>query len=153
MHYGTGTSVSLRSSRRAVDTSTMDDSGSGIPDRIDLRVPGNDRFLEMLRGVVGRAARAAGFTFDGIEDLALAVDEAAILLLEAEPDQLRLEIEGVNPASGRLRAVITLIESSTPWPTPHLRDGMRWQVLSALIDEIVLLDDGRAGISLSQRVR
>lgn len=134
------------------DISVMDPD-SRTSDRIDLRVPGSDRFLEMLRGVVGRAARAAGFSFDGIEDLALAVDEAAVLLLEAEPDQIRLEVEGVTSGTGGLAAIVSMIGHARPWPTPHLEEGMRWQVLTALGDQIVILDDGRAGIRVFSRIR
>lgn len=118
---------------------------------IDVSVPGSDAFLEILRGVMGRATRVAGFSYDGIEDFALAVDESAVLLMEVGPSRLRLRVS--DPEASRLTALVTVEGSHGPWPPSDLEVNTRWQILSALCEEVWLLDSGQVGIGLTQSVR
>lgn len=120
---------------------------------IDIRVPGSDRFLEVLRSVVGRAARISGFTYAGIEDFSLAVDEAAVLLLATAPDELELKLEGVVPGADRLTAVVSVRSPHGEWPVGDLERDTRWQILEALCDAVWLVDEREKGIGLSQSVR
>lgn len=120
---------------------------------IRLCVPGEDRFLEMLRGVVGRAARVAGFSFAGIEDFTLAVDEAAVLLLETRPTALHLVVRGVEPGASGLDAVVSVDQPSQPWPPPGLAEDTPWQILGALSDTVRFLEPPATGIRLAQKVR
>lgn len=119
-----------------------------------MSVPGEDRYLEMLRGVVGRAARVAGFSYAGIEDFTLAVDEAAVLLLEARPATLRLELRGVEPGTSGIEALVSVEGPSMAWPPAGFEEGdSRWQVLSALSDTVRFLEPPDTGIALTQKVR
>lgn len=128
--------------------------GAQTPHReIHLSVPGEDRFLEMLRGLVGRAARLAGFSFAGIEDFTLAVDEAAVLLLETRPSALHLDLRGVEPGASGLEALVSVTEPSESWPPSGFEEDSRWQVLSALSDTVRFLDPPTVGIGLTQKVR
>lgn len=118
---------------------------------IDLHVPGSDPFLQLVRSVVGRAAGMAGFTFDGIEDFALAVDEAATILVRIEPATLRVTLSGIE--HGDIVAKLD-IGTMDGWPPRHLEDDTGWQVLTALCDRVWVLHgtDG-SGIGLSQQRR
>lgn len=117
--------------------------------RIELIVPGKDSFLELIRAVVGRAARLAGFSFDGIEDFSLVVDEAATLLLSASPRTIQLQLHG---SPGSLDARLTAGDPGGPWPPPDLAGQTGWQVLTALCDRVWLLDSG-GGVGLGQDIR
>lgn len=121
--------------------------------RVELRVPGSERYLEMIRSVVGRTARLFGFSYDGVEDLALAVHEAAVLVLMTEPDGLTLSM--VDEGLGRLLATEVRSEASQtgPWPPADLDHDIRWQVLSALCRDVRFLDDDGVGIGLRQPLR
>lgn len=117
-----------------------------------LKVPGENRYLELLRSAVGRVARISGFTYAGIEDFALAVDEAAVLLLEHEPACLRLRMSATD--SGKLTAVISVENAERQWPPGHdLSADMRWQVLAALSEDVWLVEGSETGIGLAQTVR
>jgi hypothetical protein len=120
---------------------------------IEVRVPGSQDFLEILRSVVGRATRMAGFSFDGIEDFALAVDEAAVLLLSSEPTVLHLTTSPVAAGVSRIGVLISVTAPQGAWPPPELGSDTRWQVLEAICEEVWILDDGRVGIGLAQSVR
>lgn len=136
-----------------MDSQTARSNGSA--GQVTLRVPGEDRYLELLRGVVGRAARITGFSFSGIEDFSLAVDEAAVLLLEHEPTDIDLRLGEVGESTGRLVAELYLQDPVHDWPpSQELTSDMRWQVLNALCEEVWLVDgeDGR-GIGLAQSTR
>lgn len=127
------------------------DAASG---RVALRVPGEDRFLELLRGVVGRAARISGFSFSGIEDFSLAVDEAAVLLLEHQPTDIDLHLEEVGETGDRLVAIVSLNNPAQEWPpTRDLGTDMRWQVLNALCEQVWVVDGESPGIGLAQSIR
>lgn len=117
-------------------------------ERIELEVPGTETFLEVLRGVVGRIARMSGFSYDGIEDFCLAVDEAAALVLESRPSTLHLTIRREDH---RLGVVVVGRGQTAPWPPPGLEDDMRWQVIRVLVEDH-RLGEG-ASITLSQTVR
>jgi hypothetical protein len=119
---------------------------------IEITVPGDDRFLEVLRAAVGRAAHISGFTFDGIEDLALIVNEAAVLLLDSRPTTIRMSATGVAPGTSALSAEITASGVRSPWPPDGLVSSMRWQVMSTLCESVWLLDGG-TGVGLRQSVR
>lgn len=120
---------------------------------IDVSVPGTEAFVEVLRGVIGRATRVAGFTFDGIEDFALAVDEAAVLLMETSPVRLHLRVLDVGPGRSSLTALITAEELDGSWPPTDLESSTRWQILATLCERVWLLDTGDVGIGLTQSVR
>lgn len=132
----------------------MNDSARPLePDSfvIELTVPAFDPFLQLVRSVVGRAAGMAGFTFDGIEDFALAVDEAATLLIERSGSALHLKVSGIE--EGEVVALLDIGEANG-WPPEDLASDTGWQVLSALCDRVWVLDEPyRHGIGLSQSIR
>lgn len=133
-----------------MDSNTADWRGSA-PDEVVVQVPGEDRFLEVLRAVVGRVARINGFTFSGIEDFSLAVDEAAVLLLGQGPRRLNLRL---SDGAGKVTAVVSVLGAEVDWPPSHdLAEDMRWQVLDALCEEVWLVAGDERGIGLAQSVR
>lgn len=136
-----------------MDSHTAHSNGSASGE-VTLQVPGQDRFLELVRSVVGRVARISGFTYSGIEDFSLAVDEAAVLLLEKIPTSLNLRISEIGEGTKRITAIVSVHEPGEAWPPSHdLGSDMRWQVLTALCEEVWLVDGDEAGIGLAQSIR
>lgn len=131
----------------------IDGAGRRPEESIEITVPGADRYLEILRGVVGRAARICGFSYAGIEDFALAVDETAVLLLDTRPEHLSLRLERVVPGSGSLMARLTVRSPGVDWPPKNVHSDLRWQILTALSEDVWLLDGEEQGVGLSQSVR
>lgn len=104
----------------------------------------------MVRLVVGRAAGLAGFSFDATEDLCLAVAEAAILLIGAEPSSLDVRLE-VNRES--LDGEMSMIAPTKTWPAPDLEQDIRWQILHAVFQKVWPMTDGQSGIAWHQPAR
>jgi hypothetical protein len=117
--------------------------------RIELTTPGADAYLEVIRAVVGRAARLAGYSFDGIEDLVLAVDEAAALLLSTQPESVRLRIVD---ADGGLEAMLHVRDPQHRWPPEAVSEHTGWQVLHALCERVWIASP-QPGIGLFQGLR
>lgn len=90
----------------------------------------------MLRGVVGSVAGRLPLTLDGVDDLRLAVDEAAakLLSLGGGPNTLWLEL---RPTEVRLEAVVAG-DVSTTWPPEGFDQSLSWTVLQALAEDVRL---------------
>lgn len=118
---------------------------------IEISFPAQATSLEILRSVIGRASRIAGFSYDGIEDFAMAVDEAATLLIESHPSDLTLTLRGMDAAE-RLEVRVSAHGQTKALSMAELRDGYRWDVLQALCEEVWWDETGTA-IGLAQSTR
>lgn len=118
---------------------------------MELKVPGSAHYLQTIRTVVGRAGHLLGFSFDGIEDLALATDEASSLLIEGSPTSLCLSFESLS--TGGLEVHIVTADRIPNWPPDNLLDDTRWQILSALSEKVWPITGETSGIGLSQSTR
>ncbi|MEX1005572.1 MAG: hypothetical protein WD990_13570 [Acidimicrobiia bacterium] len=117
--------------------------------RIELTTPGTDAYLEVIRAVVGRSARLAGFSFDGVEDLVLAADEAAVLLLSTRPEALRLRIAGAHDG---VEVLLHVRDPELRWPPEAMAEHTGWQVLHALCERVWIASP-HPGIGLFQGLR
>ena len=59
---------------------------------VTLRVPANSAFVVLIRAAVSAMCARLDFTIDRIEDVKLAVDEAAALLLSDAPEGTDLDV-------------------------------------------------------------
>jgi serine/threonine-protein kinase RsbW len=103
-------------------------------DAVRVSVPARPEFVHVLRGVVGAVAGRLPFTLDGVDDLRLAVDEAAAKLLSSpgEPQTLRLDL---RPMPGRLELVVAA-DVGAAWPPDGLEQSLTWKVLQALAENV-----------------
>ena len=117
---------------------------------IDLRVPARPEFLHVARSVVGAAALRHDFTYEGLDDLRLAVDEAGTRLVLAAPD--RNLLLRFSPR-GRMVEIVLSVDVGLPgFPSDEEREGVAWTVIEALVDEVDAgSDDGTAWIRLIKR--
>jgi serine/threonine-protein kinase RsbW len=119
-----------------------------IDPTVTLRVPANTAFVVLIRAAVSAMCARLDFTVDRIDDVKLAVDEAAALLLgDAAPDAT-LDVRFTPDAPDGMRVEMTA-------PTVHgrslERDSFTWTVLTALVDEVVatVSSDRRLTIALA----
>ncbi len=101
---------------------------------VTLRVPASSAFVVLIRAAVSAMCARLDFTIDRIEDVKLAVDEAAALLLSDAPEGADLDVRFTPDAPDGMRVEMTA-------PTVHgrslERDSFTWTVLTALVDEVV----------------
>ena len=74
-----------------------------IDPTVTLRVPANSAFVALIRAAVSAMCARLDFTIDRIEDVKLAVDEAAALLLSDAPVGTDLDVRFTPDAPDGMR--------------------------------------------------
>ncbi|GAA4903606.1 serine/threonine-protein kinase RsbW [Stackebrandtia albiflava] len=114
-----------------------------------LDIPAGTGFLPVLRTATAGLATRLGFGLDAIEDLRVAVDEAAGLMLAAAPGEqtvLRCRFD-VTEAD-----LLITIGATGIRPLPD-RQSFDWRVLDALAGSVVTeVGDGVTTMRLTQRL-
>ncbi len=119
--------------------------GIGPGDDMHLTVPAVTAFVSVLRATVAGVGTRLDLDLDSVEDLRLAVNEAAAMLLE----------HGV--ADGRLACLVAVedgglrvrLSAAVHDATPPSQTSFTWAVLSALVPDIdVQATDNRLRIDL-----
>jgi serine/threonine-protein kinase RsbW len=118
---------------------------------IKVSVPTRSAFIRLLRSVVASAAGRLGLPIDDIEDLSLAVHEAAADLLDLDAGETVLNLH-LSASNGDLQVVVWTNATPIEWPRPAPHKRLTWQVLAALTDEASMVSrvDG-PGIRLLKR--
>ena len=123
-----------------------------MPDTVIVTIPPDPALLHVLRQLtVGVAARLR-LTIDDVDDLKLAVDEAASVILTRLPGSsavvLTLDADGSS-----LRAIVSSDVHTDVWPTPPLLESLSWKVITGLVDDATAERDtsGRPSIALVKR--
>jgi serine/threonine-protein kinase RsbW len=99
---------------------------------VSLSVPPTPGYLALLRTVVGGCAGREGFTLDQIDDVKMAVDEAAVQLLRSSRGEgITVDVEiGARSLEIRVSAEVTgekpVIDESS----------FSWTILKALADDL-----------------
>jgi len=105
-----------------------------LPTVVSAEVPATPGSVQVLRNVAAGVAARLDMPIDQIEEIRLAVTEAASLLLdEAEATMLQMTI-------GRDEAILAVTLSSDgkvdPWPSDRALASWPWLVVKGLTDEI-----------------
>jgi serine/threonine-protein kinase RsbW len=120
---------------------------------IRLSVPARADYVHVLRSVIASVAAKLDFSYDDIEDLRLAVDEACAYLigLREGPTELSLTIT----PSGQTVEVLAWVDGAEPSEPPQgLQTTMVWHLLGALTDEARSEESGgHPGIRFTKRAR
>lgn len=117
---------------------------------VTLRVPPQAAHVTLLRTVVSGIAARRDYTLEEVDDLRMAVEEAAVLLLrhgDGTPLELHALIEEEH----------LQIELSTDVAAPDTvidRSSLSWMILSALTDDVTAdLEGTRASVALVKHRR
>jgi serine/threonine-protein kinase RsbW len=118
---------------------------------VTVRVPAQPDFVHVLRSVVATVAARSNFTYDDIDDLRLAVDEACAQLLALPGPATTLTLD-LTPDEGGLIVIATTDAARQAWPPQGAERTLTWQVLSALADETRFEEiDGSPALRLTKR--
>ncbi len=99
---------------------------------VEMRVPPTAGHLSLLRTVVGGCAGREDFTLDQVDDLRMAVDEAAVQLLRhVAGDAIELTVTSDEDA------LEIRVGAETKASQPVIdRESFSWTILQALADEL-----------------
>ena len=115
--------------------------GSSTNEIITVSVPPEAGYVHILRAVTASVAARLPISFDGVEDLRLAVDEACAWLLARGRSTSRMTLR-LRPLDDRLEAEVSIDAADGPWPPPDLQQSLPWKILSALVDTLSVDTDG-----------
>jgi len=120
------------------------------PPAVSAEVPATPEFVQVLRNVAAGVASRLDMAIDQIEEVRLAVTEAASLLLdEAEATTLRLTIWR---ESGGLDVRISSDGAPHGWPSDDVLTTWPWMVVKGLSDDVRLdTEGGRAAVVFQKR--
>jgi serine/threonine-protein kinase RsbW len=119
-----------------------------VAGEVRLSVPAHGAFLTLVRTTTAAVAARIDLTIDEIEDLRIAVDEAAALLLPGVVPQARVDV-GYAFDADELTITLAAATAST---TPPDQGGFGWTVLAALAGSVRAdVADGVTTITLIHR--
>lgn len=105
-----------------------------IDPTVTLRIPATSPYVVLIRAAVSAMCARLDFTIDRIEDVKLAVDEAAALILGDAEAGAALDVRFTPDAPDGLRVEMS---AQTVHGRSLQRDSFTWTVLTALVDEVV----------------
>jgi serine/threonine-protein kinase RsbW len=99
---------------------------------VTVSVPARADMVHVLRSVTAGVAARMDLSYDDIDDLRIAVDEACaqLLLVSAPTGQITLRL---SPQQEGLDVTAT-VRGEGVWPPPSVEDTLAWRVLSGLVD-------------------
>jgi hypothetical protein len=107
-----------------------------------VSVPGDPAYLHVFRAITGSVAARMRMPVDAIEDLRLAVHEAASYLISATAGApLTLEL---RPTDHDLRAVVTADAVVNVWPPQGYETSLARVVMTGLVDSSMVRLSGNA---------
>lgn len=111
-----------------------DTATAGDPTEVELRLPADGAYAAVLRTLTAGLAARLDFTMDDIEDLRIAVSEAAAMVLDEADEGAVLDCR-FRLTPGELMLTISTEAES---PTPPDYESFGWQVLATLAAEAAI---------------
>ncbi|HEV3398926.1 MAG TPA: anti-sigma regulatory factor [Actinomycetes bacterium] len=112
---------------------------------VHLEIPASGAYLSVARAAATGLAAQLQFTYEEIDDLRIAVDEACTQLLARRGSATTLNL-AYHLAEAELRVDVSIEAADRGEPLE--RDTFAWQILSAMTDEVrEQSEDGRLRLS------
>ena len=111
---------------------------------VHLEIPASGAYLAVARAAATGLAAQLHFTYDEIDDLRIAVDEACTQLMarRGSADTIRVVY---HMGAGELFVEVSVATSERDRPLE--RDTFAWQILSAMTDEVIeRAEEGRLAL-------
>ncbi|WP_299034495.1 hypothetical protein [uncultured Pseudokineococcus sp.] len=143
-HEGTGTgrplvpSVDLSGAPRVGEGPHEAHGSATTPARVLLRLPADAAYLSVLRTTAATLAVRLDVTVDEVDDVRIAVDEAASMLLQSAGACTGGGDVAALEASFELSPDRLVVEVTGPARTLPERGGVAWAVLDALVGEVLV---------------
>ncbi|WP_345479560.1 anti-sigma factor, partial [Nocardioides caeni] len=107
---------------------------SSGPDTVGLRLPADGAYVSVLRTLSAGLAARLDFTMDDIEDLRIAVSEAAAMVLDEADEGADLDCEFELGETGMSLS----IQAAAAAPSAPDYENFGWQVLATLTADAVI---------------
>jgi serine/threonine-protein kinase RsbW len=104
---------------------------------VRVSVPARADFVHVLRAVISSVASRIDMTFDVIEEVRIAVDEASTILLGVTQGDATLELT-IEVALDDLTVTLTTPGDHAGWSAEGVRSSWPWRVMTGLCDDVEL---------------
>jgi len=104
---------------------------------VRVSVPARPDFVHVLRAVVSSVASRLEMSFDLVEEVRIAVDEASTMLLDVADAGALLEL-AIELQEDGLVATLTAATDVDGWPDDSVKASWPWRVMTGLCDEVAL---------------
>jgi serine/threonine-protein kinase RsbW len=101
---------------------------------VHLEIPASGAYLAVARAAATGLAAQLHFTYDEIDDLRIAVDEACTQLMARRGSAETIRVV-YHMADGDLSVEVSVDSSDSGGPLEH--DTFAWQILNAMTDEVI----------------
>jgi anti-sigma regulatory factor (Ser/Thr protein kinase) len=115
---------------------------------VTVTVPADAGVVQLLRTIVAGVGARVGLTYDSIDDLRLATQEAVgqIMLVTGGNGSISMHVE-TNERGLELRLWTERVVGA--WPPPGIEGSLAWTILSTLVGDVSLGgEDGAASVTL-----
>jgi anti-sigma regulatory factor (Ser/Thr protein kinase) len=115
---------------------------------VTVTVPADAGVVQLLRTIVAGVGARVGLTYDSIDDLRLAAQEAVgqIMLVTGSDGSISMRVE-TNERGLELRLSTDRVVGA--WPPPGIERSLAWTILSTLVSDVSLGgEDGGASVRL-----
>jgi anti-sigma regulatory factor (Ser/Thr protein kinase) len=115
---------------------------------VTVTVPADAGVVQLLRTIVAGVGARVGLTYDSIDDLRLAAQEAVgqIMLVTGTDGSISMRVE-TNERGLELRLWTERVVGA--WPPPGIDGSLAWTILSTLVSDVSLdREDGAASVRL-----
>jgi serine/threonine-protein kinase RsbW len=111
---------------------------------VRVSVPARADFVHILRAVSSSVASRIDMTFDVIEEVRIAVDEASTMLLGVTDGDADATLELViEAASDDVTVTLTAPGDHAGWSAESVRSSWPWRVMTGLCDDVELESSDR----------
>jgi serine/threonine-protein kinase RsbW len=118
---------------------------------VQIETPATGAYLAVVRAAATGLAAGLDFTYEQIDDLRIAVDEACAQLLAHRAGAQVLRVAyALEEAALTIEVTVDGPGGGPPAPLP--KDSFGWQILRAVTDEVdERIDDGRVLVAFRKR--
>ncbi len=109
---------------------------------VRVSVPARADFVHVLRAVLSSVASRIEMTFDVIDEVRIAVDEASTILLGVTESDATLELS-IETAPDALTVTLTAPGDRGGWRSDLVRSSWPWRVMTGLCDDVQLESSDR----------
>lgn len=103
---------------------------------VTVTVPARPDYVRVLRAVAAGVAARLDFTYDRIEDLRIAVDEACATLLGLPSGGTTLTFQmNSDDAGAEIVVSSDAAIAAGGWPPPEVHKSLSWRVLTGLVQQ------------------
>jgi len=128
------------------------ESGMNDLDKVEISLPAKKEYARLLRLAVAGIASRMNFSFDGLEDLKIGMEEAYLLAVN-DPEQERFDIS-FDIYDDRLEVLVTGL-GSVETLEEELSQKFGFSILNSVMDKVewTRIDEAKRNLKMTKEIK